>query len=161
MKLLKCAALTAALLALCLPVMAAPAADAPVQTVSALDVQKLTSAGNEHFTGTVRMHSVYAPQAPSDSYAAFVVFEPGARTHWHIHEKGQTLIVTEGVGYTQEYGKEPVELHPGDIVRCPPGVMHWHGAAPGSAMTHLAISETGKVTWLEPVTDAKYPQNKQ
>ena len=129
------------------------------QTVTDAQTLQYTSAGSKTFTGDVVLASVYAPQTPSTSYAAVVTFAPGARTYWHIHDMGQTLIVTEGVGYTQEPGQEPVMLKPGDIVRCPPGVQHWHGAAPSSSMTHIALSESGgKVTWLNPVTDEEYPK---
>ena len=117
-------------------------------------------AGNEHFTGEVVTAALYGPQAPSKSYAATVTFSPGARTYWHIHEMGQTLIVTEGTGWTQEWGKKPVMLKPGDIVRCPPGVKHWHGGSAKMSMTHIALSEAGgKVTWLEPVSDEDYPKD--
>ena len=104
--------------------------------------------------------ALYGPQAPSKSYAATVTFSPGARTYWHIHEMGQTLIVTEGTGWTQEWGKKPVMLKPGDIVRCPPGVKHWHGGSAKMSMTHIALSEAGgTVTWLEPVSDEAYPKD--
>lgn len=155
-KLFKTLALTAALSALSLTAMAAePALHQTVTNPQALAVQ---SAGTENFTGEVMMAAIYGPQAPSKSYAATVTFAPGARTYWHVHEMGQTLIVTSGIGYTQEWGKAPVMLKPGDIVRCPPGVKHWHGAAPHSSMTHLALSEAGgTVTWLEEVSAKDYP----
>ena len=92
------------------------------QTVKSLQKLEVKSAGSEHFTGEVVTAALYGPQAPSKSYAATVIFSPGARTYWHIHEMGQTLIVTEGTGWTQEWRKKPVMLKPGDIVRCPPGV---------------------------------------
>lgn len=154
-KLLKFFALAAALSTAAIPALAAETH----QTVTQPNALQFVSAGSKTFTGDVTMSSVYTPQAPSKSYAAIVTFAPGARTYWHIHDMGQTLIVTEGIGYTQEWGKKPVLLHTGDIVRCPPGVKHWHGAAPGSSMTHIALSETGgSVTWLEPVSEAEYPQ---
>ena len=114
----------------------------------------------ENFTGSARMESLFSPHEGSATYAAYVTFEPGARMHWHIHPKGQALIVTAGTGYVQEWGKEPVLIQPGDVVWCPAGVKHWHGATAKNAMTHLAISEKSDkaVTWLEPVSDEQYPQ---
>ncbi|WP_244110070.1 (R)-mandelonitrile lyase [Burkholderia ambifaria] len=88
-----------------------------------------------------------------------VTFEPGARSAWHTHPKGQYFVVVSGVGYTQEWGEPIRELRPGDVVWCPPGVKHWHGAAPANAMTHLAVTGTvdGKnVEWMEKVTDEQY-----
>ena len=89
-----------------------------------------------------------------------VTFEPGARSNWHIHPVGQVLIITSGVGRTQEWGKPIREVRPGDVVICPAGVKHWHGAAPDSSMTHISIceeKEPGKVVeWMEKVTDEQY-----
>lgn len=89
-----------------------------------------------------------------------VTFEPGCRNNWHIHHKGgQILLVTAGRGYYQEWGKEPQELHPGDVVNIPPEVKHWHGAAPSSWFQHLAVevpAEGASNEWLEPVDDKKY-----
>lgn len=89
-----------------------------------------------------------------------VTFEPGCRNNWHVHHKGgQVLLCTAGRGYYQEWGKEPQELHPGDVVNIPPEVKHWHGAAPDSWFAHLAIevpAEGGSNEWLEPVTDEEY-----
>ena len=91
---------------------------------------------------------------------ANVTFEPGCRNNWHLHHKGgQILLCTAGRGYYQEWGKEPQELHPGDVVNIPPEVKHWHGAAPDSWFAHLAIevpAEGGSNEWLEPVTDEEY-----
>ena len=101
------------------------------------------------------MESLFGPHEGSATYAAYVTFEPGARTNWHIHPKGQALIVTNGTGYVQEWGKEPVLIQPGDVVWCPAGIKHWHGATSKNAMTHLAILEKSDkdVVWLEPVGD--------
>jgi quercetin dioxygenase-like cupin family protein len=88
-----------------------------------------------------------------------VTFEPGARSVWHTHPVGQRLVVVSGVGLTQEWGKPVQEIRPGDAIWCPPGIKHWHGAAPTTAMTHLAVTGTvdGKnVTWMEKVTDEQY-----
>ena len=90
---------------------------------------------------------------------ANVTFEPGCRNSWHVHAGGQILLVTGGIGYYQEHGKQAQTLHPGDIVSIAPGVKHWHGAAPDSWFVHLAVEvnpEKGPVKWLEPVEDAEY-----
>lgn len=115
--------------------------------------------GSENFTGRVRTDQGFKSSAPARHYGASVTFEPGSRTAWHIHPLGQTLIVTSGRGITQEWGKQPTVILPGDVVLCPPGVRHWHGAAPDTAMTHLAIGENapGMATqWLNKVTDEEY-----
>lgn len=153
---------TAALAAALLAGAPAMAADWPAgQTVvSGADVVS-AYAGADHFTGRVRMENLFPAAGDFQAYGARVTFEPGARTHWHIHPAGQVLVVTDGAGYTQEWGKPAVRLRPGDVVRCPPGVKHWHGAGPKTAMTHIAISETGSapVVWLEPVEDSEYPKD--
>ena len=113
----------------------------------------------EYFTGRVRLDPLFAAPEPARVAVAQVTFEPGARTAWHTHPLGQTLVITAGCGLAQLWG-EPVEkLYPGDVVWFPPGVKHWHGATPPNAMTHIAIQESlhGKtVEWLEPVTDEQY-----
>ncbi|PQO28785.1 cupin domain-containing protein [Blastopirellula marina] len=114
---------------------------------------------NDWFTGTVRIDPLFQPNAPARTAAASVTFEPGARTAWHTHPLGQTLIVTAGVGWVQCEGEPIEEIRPGDVVWFPPGVKHWHGASSTNAMTHIAIQEQldGKVVdWLEHVTDAQY-----
>lgn len=111
------------------------------------------------FTGTVRVDPLFQPEAPARAAAATVTFEPGARTAWHTHPLGQTLVVTAGLGRVQCEGGPIEEIHPGDVVWFPPGVRHWHGASPNVAMTHIAIQEAldGKVVdWMEQVTDAQY-----
>lgn len=111
------------------------------------------------FTGTVRIEPLFQAPAPARVAGASVSFEPGARTAWHTHPLGQTLIVTAGVGRAQREGGPVEEIRPGDVVWFPPGVKHWHGAAPTTAMTHLAIHESldGKfVEWMEHVSDAHY-----
>lgn len=111
------------------------------------------------FTGNVHIHSMFQRSEPSRVTGAIVTFEPGARTAWHTHPLGQTLIVTSGVGWTQCEGEARVEIHTGDVIFCPPGHKHWHGATATNAMTHLAIQEAleGKnVAWMEHVTDAQY-----
>ena len=113
----------------------------------------------EHFSGSVRIDHVFGADAPGRAGGALVTFEPGARTAWHIHPLGQTLIVTAGVGRVQRWGDPVDEIRQGDVVWIPPGQRHWHGAAPGSSMAHIAISEAldGKtVEWMEKVSDAQY-----
>ena len=113
-----------------------------------------------YFTGNVRIDAPFATDAPARASGATVTFEPGARTAWHTHPLGQTLIVTSGLGRVQRDGGPVEEIHPGDIVWFPPGEKHWHGAARDTAMTHIAIAEadaSGKtVDWLEHVSDAAY-----
>lgn len=111
------------------------------------------------FTGTVRIDPLFQAPAPARAGGASVTFEPGARTAWHTHPLGQTLIVTSGCGRVQREGGPIEEIHPGDVVWFPPGLKHWHGAAPNTAMTHIAIQESldGKaVEWMEQVSDEQY-----
>jgi quercetin dioxygenase-like cupin family protein len=113
----------------------------------------------EWFTGRVAITGMFAREAPSRVTGAIVSFAAGARTAWHTHPLGQTLIVTKGVGWTQVEGGPVLEFHEGDILWCPRDTKHWHGATPHSAMTHIAIQEAldGRaVTWLEHVTDEQY-----
>ncbi len=113
----------------------------------------------EWFTGTVRVDPLFPAQDPSRVSAAYVTFEPGARTAWHTHPVGQTLVVTAGCGRVQSWGGPVEEIRPGDVVRISPGVKHWHGAAPATPMTHIAIQEQNQgrtVDWLEKVSDAQY-----
>jgi len=113
----------------------------------------------EYFTGSVRIDSPLQGSAPARAGGAIVTFEPGARTAWHWHPLGQTLIVTSGCGWVQSEGGPKVEIRPGDIVWCPPNERHWHGATPTTAMTHIAIAEAldGKaVEWMEKVSDEQY-----
>jgi len=110
-------------------------------------------------TGNVRIDPLFQPHAPARAVGAHVTFEPGARTAWHTHPLGQTLIVTSGCGRAQHWGGPIEELRPGDVVWFPAGEKHWHGAAPSTAMTHIAIQEQleGKaVDWLEKVSDEQY-----
>ena len=113
----------------------------------------------EYFTGTVRIDPLFQAPEPARAVGASVTFEPGARTHWHTHPLGQTLIITAGLGWTQCWGGPKVEVRPGDVIWCPPNEKHWHGATTTTAMTHIAIQEAldGKVVdWLEPVSDEQY-----
>jgi len=114
----------------------------------------------DYFTGTVRVDPLFLqPKAPARTTGAYVTFEPGARTAWHTHPIGQTLIVTAGFGLVQRWGDPVQEIRPGDVVWIPAGQKHWHGASPTTAMTHIAITEqeNGKaVDWMEKVSDAQY-----
>ena len=113
----------------------------------------------EWFTGAVRIDQPFQASDPARVSGAIVTFEPGARTAWHTHPLGQTLIVTAGCGRAQRWGGTIEELRPGDVVWFAPGEKHWHGAAPATAMTHIAIQERvgGKaVDWLEHVSDEQY-----
>ena len=113
----------------------------------------------EYFTGTVRVDPLFNPPDPARVLGALVTFEPGARTAWHSHPLGQTLIVTAGCGLVQRWGGPIEEIRPGDVVWIAPGEKHWHGATSTTGMTHIAIQEKrdGKfVDWLEFVTDEQY-----
>jgi quercetin dioxygenase-like cupin family protein len=113
----------------------------------------------EYFTGAVRRDNLINAPEPARIMAAAVTFEPGARTAWHTHPLGQTLIVTAGCGRVQLWGGPIQEIHPGDVVWISPGEKHWHGATPTTAMTHIAMQEKldGKaVEWLEKVSDEQY-----
>jgi quercetin dioxygenase-like cupin family protein len=114
---------------------------------------------SEYFTGTVRIDAPFSSEEPARVGGATVTFEPGARTAWHTHPFGQTLIVISGLGWAQREGGPIEEIRPGDIVWFAPGEKHWHGATPTTAMTHIAIAEKlngSPVTWMEKVTDEQY-----
>ncbi len=140
-----------------LPCTASPT-DKPV-TVQRSGSQPSTKGSPDWFTGSVRVDPMLRETAPSRMSGGLVTFEPGARTAWHTHPLGQTLIVTAGAGRVQQWGGPVQEIRPGDVVRIPPGVKHWHGALPTAGMSHIALSEgvDGKVVdWMEHVTDAQY-----
>jgi len=112
-----------------------------------------------NFSGSVRVDPLFAPKGPSPTSGAAVSFEPGARSAWHSHPAGQVLVVTSGVGRIQQWGGALQTIRPGDVVWTPPGVKHWHGAAPTTAMTHLAIQNAvdgRNVVWLEKVSEEVY-----
>jgi quercetin dioxygenase-like cupin family protein len=114
---------------------------------------------DEYFTGAIHIDPLFQALDPARALGVSVTFELGARTAWHTHPVGQTLLVTSGVGRVQQWGEPVQEIRPGDVVRIPPGVKHWHGAAPTTAMTHIALTEEldGKNTdWLEKVSDEQY-----
>jgi quercetin dioxygenase-like cupin family protein len=121
--------------------------------------QASTKGSSEWFTGTVRINPLMQPPEPARVEGVSVTFEPGARTAWHSHPLGQTLIVTAGLGWVQRDGGPVEEIRPGDVVWISPGEKHWHGATPNTTMTHIAVHEKldGKVVdWFEQVTDQQY-----
>ena len=121
--------------------------------------QPSTKGPVDWFTGTVRIDPLFQANSPARAVGASVTFEPGARTAWHTHPLGQTLIITGGSGRVQREGGPVEQIHPGDVVWVPPGERHWHGASPTTAMTHIAIQEAldGKVVdWMEKVSDEQY-----
>ena len=121
--------------------------------------QPSTKGVADHFTGSVRVDPLFQPGDPGRVSGAYVTFEPGARTAWHSHPLGQTLVVTAGCGRVQRWGGPVEEIRPGDVVSILPGEKHWHGAAPSTAMTHIAIQEylEGRAAdWMEHVSDDQY-----
>lgn len=161
--LIKSLVLSALVLASCAPGFAAAQAAQPAtsqqQTIVRAGSQPSSQGPAQYFTGDVRVDPVFPASADVPYSAAYVTFEPGARSAWHTHPAGQRLVVTAGVGRTGTWGGPVVEIKAGDAVWCPPGVKHWHGAAPGSAMTHLALTgqkDGQNVVWLEKVSDEQY-----
>jgi quercetin dioxygenase-like cupin family protein len=121
--------------------------------------QASTKGPEDWFTGIVRIDPLHSPPAPARVSLANVTFEPGARTAWHTHPLGQTLIVTAGCGWVQREGGPVEEVRPGDVVWFPPDERHWHGATPTTALTHIAVQEArdgSAVTWLEQVSEDQY-----
>jgi len=145
--------------AMALPFGAALAQSNQEVAVQRASAQKPTDGPAQNFTGKVSVTGRFQGTAPARVGGGAVSFEAGARTAWHTHPLGQTLIVTHGVGRVQHWGGEIQEIGPGDTVWIPPGVKHWHGGSPASGMTHIAISESldGKtVDWMEHVSDQQY-----
>jgi quercetin dioxygenase-like cupin family protein len=129
------------------------------QTISRAGSQPSVKGPAEYFTGNVRVDPLFPANDSTPFSGAYVTFEPGARSAWHIHPAGQHLLVTAGVGRTGEWEGKVDEIKAGDVIWCPPGVKHWHGASPTTAMTHIALTGTlgGKsVEWMEKVTDEQY-----
>ena len=114
----------------------------------------------QYFTGKARIDNIFPEKGPAKFSGAYVTFEPGARSNWHTHQVGQTLVVTMGVCLTGTWGGDVTRAYPGDVIQCPPGVKHWHGASPDAAMTHVSICQSDDsgnvVNWMEPVTDEQY-----
>lgn len=131
-----------------------PPVEAPTVQVIGAGSQASYAGPTDWFTGTVRVDPLFAVAAPARASGGLVTFEPGARTAWHTHPLGQTLIVTAGRGRVQQWGGPVQDIRPGDVVTIPPGVKHWHGAGVTTAMSHIAIQESldgQAVTWLEKV----------
>ena len=129
------------------------------QTITRSGSQPSAKGSAEYFTGNVRIDPLFPAKDSAPFSGAYVTFEPGARSAWHIHPAGQHLLVTSGVGRTQEWGGPIEEIKAGDVIWCPPKIKHWHGASPATAMTHIALTGTldGKnVEWMEKVTDDQY-----
>uniref|UniRef100_UPI000D366414 (R)-mandelonitrile lyase n=1 Tax=unclassified Variovorax TaxID=663243 RepID=UPI000D366414 len=138
----------------------APATGA-AQQIARAGSQASMAGPAEYFTGRVRVDPVWPASDTLNASGGLVTFEPGARSAWHTHPAGQRLVVQSGVGLTQEWGKPVQEIRPGDVVWCPPGVKHWHGAAPFTALVHLAVTGTvngRNVDWMEKVSDEQYNQ---
>ena len=118
-----------------------------------------TKGPQDYFSGSVRVEPVFQVGDPMRLNAGSVTFEPGARTAWHTHPLGQTLIITAGLGWVQTEGGSIEEVRPGDVVWFPPGEKHWHGATPNTALTHIAVQESlngRNVDWMEKVSDTQY-----
>jgi len=133
--------------------------ESPSVTIARAGSQASYPGPAEWFAGTVRVDPLFAAPQPAAASGALVTFEPGARTDWHTHPLGQTLIVTAGCGRVRHWGGPIEEIRPGDVVTIPAGVKHWHGATNATAMSHIAIQEKRDddvVTWLEKVSDEQY-----
>lgn len=139
---------------------AALAVEPATQTIVRAGAKASSEGPEQYFTGRVRLDPVYEATDSINASGAYVTFEPGARSAWHTHPKGQYLVVTQGVGRIGEWGKPVHEIRPGDVVWCPPGVKHWHGAAQHTAMTHMTVSghdhKNQNVTWMGKVSDEQY-----
>jgi quercetin dioxygenase-like cupin family protein len=151
-----------ALLAACAAVpfvLAAQSSRTAGQQVIRAGVQPSASGPAGNFTGRVRVDPLFAATSELNASGAYVTFEPGARSAWHTHPAGQRIVVVAGVGLTQEWGRPVQEIRPGDVVICPAGVKHWHGAKPATAMTHFTVSgalDGRSVQWMEKVSDEQY-----
>ena len=143
--------------------LAASAQNPPTITITRSGSQRSSQAPGEHMTGSVRIEPLFSEHDPSRVSGGKITFEPGARTAWHTHPLGQTLIVTAGTGWIQQWGGPIEEIRQGDVVWIPPGIKHWHGATANTSMTHIAIQEEldGKtVEWMEKVSDEQYGSSK-
>jgi quercetin dioxygenase-like cupin family protein len=140
-------------------VASAQAGTKPAMEISRSQARQSNRGPATWFTGTATVTPLFDPKGASQVGAALVRFEPGSRTAWHKHPLGQRLVVTEGSGWTQVEGGPVEAIHAGDVVWCPPGVRHWHGAIPTTTMAHIAIQEAqngSPVAWMEHVTDEQY-----
>ena len=155
---MRCLATAACALLLAAPVFAQNA-DAPDMNIARAGSQASSKGPAQYFTGSARIDPLFPVRPPMAGSGAYVTFEPGARSAWHTHPAGQVLIVTAGAGRVQRWGAPVQEIRPGDVVWTPPGVKHWHGAAPATALTHIAIQEAAagnNVAWMEKVSDEQY-----
>jgi 4-carboxymuconolactone decarboxylase len=137
----------------------APGAASQGIVIAGRDALETSDGPVEHFTGHARVQRLFLPTPPGHMQGAYVAFEPGARTAWHSHPVGQILVVTAGSGRIQQWGGPVQALHEGDVAWTPPGVKHWHGATPTTAMTHMALVEQldgNSATWMEKVSEAQY-----
>lgn len=144
---------------LMLPVMAATPVLAQSMEVSPNGARASVPGPAETFTGTVTVTPLFRPSQSSNAGGGLVEFTPGARSAWHTHLAGQTLIVTEGVGWVQQEGGEKIEMRAGDVISTAPGVKHWHGATATASVSHIAITPVAdgiNVAWLEKVTDEQF-----
>ena len=139
--------------------LAAASVDAQSLVISRAGSRPVRPAPAQNFTGGAQVEMLFDALAPSDASGGSVTFEPGARTAWHSHPRGQILIVTAGIGRVQRWGDPIEEIRAGDVVQIPAGQKHWHGASPRASMTHIAITEHldgSRVQWMEQVSDAQY-----
>ena len=146
-------------LALSLAASASSSASAQDMVIARAGTQASSKGPAQNFSGSVRVDPLFAAHAPSTASGAYVTFEPGARSAWHTHPLGQVLVVTAGVGRVQQWGGRVQEIRAGDVIWTPPGVKHWHGSAPSTALAHIAFQEAsgGKnVEWMEKVSDEQY-----
>lgn len=136
-----------------------------IQTIKKANEQQVIQGSDKSFTGSVAIRPLTDVTEGINAPSAYVSFNANARSFWHTHPKGQYLIVTEGEGIVQEWGKPAEKVTIGDVIHCPAGVKHWHGARNGSSMTHLALTGTDEnghnVDWLEPVSDDQYKEANQ
>lgn len=134
---------------------------AQAQTVSPIFPKGELSTAKNH-TGHIWLNELSVGDKTFDPTIAVATYDPGARLDWHVHPGGQVLLITEGTGYYQERGKPIQIVHKGDVIKCPPGVEHWHAAAPKSTFTYIAVTPTqkGKTIWLEPVSEKDYDSAK-
>jgi len=138
---------------------AAPVQDSKTIRIARSESLQSNKGSDQFFTGSVQVQQLFPGHDPARTSGGRVTFEPGARSAWHTHPLGQILIMTDGTGWIQQWGGPIEEIRKGDVIWIPPGVKHWHGATPTTAMTHIAIQEqlNGKaVKWLEKVTDEQY-----
>lgn len=133
--------------------------DEQPQTIYRAESQESFTGPADYFTGNVQGERLFPSNDTTHFSGAYVTFEPGARSAWHTHPAGQHIVVTDGVGRSQVWGGPVEEIKAGDVIWCPPGVKHWHGASPDTAMTHLVVTgelDGNNVEWLEQVSDAQY-----